>query len=138
MSQIPRPGLKFFLEEVSKLFDRVVIFTTISEQRFRYISELLVIEGSAPPCFSVLEYIDWSGDTKNLNFIANSSVNECILIDDYHGYIHEGQEDNWLKIKCFESPYLTSDTELIKTLNVLILRMNDENALLIEDNHEKF
>jgi hypothetical protein len=39
ISQIPRPGLYLFLDNCSQKFDRIVIFTAISEKRFRIIAK---------------------------------------------------------------------------------------------------
>jgi len=42
VSQIARPGLFDFLEECRKLFPRIVIFTSVNEERFRSIANLLI------------------------------------------------------------------------------------------------
>ena len=34
MSQIVRPHLKFFLEEVNVKFDKIVIYTAVSEEKY--------------------------------------------------------------------------------------------------------
>lgn len=57
VSQIPRPGLWQFLEGCRSLAVRVVIFTAVSEDRFRAIAERLVEDGLAPPWFSGIEYV---------------------------------------------------------------------------------
>jgi len=64
ISQIPRPGLYSSLENIHELFDQLMMFTTVPEQRFRSITTLLVDEGSAPAWFAALPYIIWSGKTK--------------------------------------------------------------------------
>ncbi len=48
MSQIARPGLRDFLEFCGAAFSRLVMYTFISEDRFRQIARMLVNEGSAP------------------------------------------------------------------------------------------
>lgn len=123
MSQIPRPGLKSFLEELESIFPRIVIFTTVKESLFRDIAQLLISEGVAPDWFLTLEYINWQGEFKDLSLILNSSVSECLLVDDYVGYIHPNQKENWMPIKCFEHPYVDSDNELAVTLDELKLRI---------------
>lgn len=57
ISQIPRPGLCRFLEDVRSHFSQLMMFTTVPEERFRSIADLLVREGSAPPWFASIEYI---------------------------------------------------------------------------------
>jgi hypothetical protein len=44
MSQIPRPGLANFLTRCAEIFPRIVMFTTVKEDRFRRIARLLVDE----------------------------------------------------------------------------------------------
>jgi hypothetical protein len=50
MSQIPRSGLFAFLERCRALFPRVVMFTTVKEERFSQDCDPLVAEGTAPAC----------------------------------------------------------------------------------------
>jgi hypothetical protein len=69
VSQIARPGLYDFLEDCRELFPRIVIFTSVNEERFRTIANLLTTEGYAPNWFADIEYITWTGETKNLNFV---------------------------------------------------------------------
>lgn len=72
MSQIPRPGLHHFLSRCNELFPRVVMFTTVKEDRFRSIARLLVNEGVAPEWFAQIEFIYWQGETKDLRFIPDT------------------------------------------------------------------
>lgn len=69
MSQIPRPGLAEFLTRCAELFPRIVMFTTVKEDRFRKIARLLVDERVAPSWFAEMEYITWHGETKDLKFV---------------------------------------------------------------------
>ena len=59
ISQIPRPGLHRFLLDVQSQFNQLVMFTTVPEDRFRAIAELLGREGSAPIWFASLNYVQW-------------------------------------------------------------------------------
>ena len=119
MSQIVRPDLYSFLEECKDLWDRLVIYTTIKEGLFREIARLLISEEKAPGWFESIEYINWEGKIKDLTFIPNCNIEEAILVDDFYMYIHPDQKSQWVEIKQFEHPYLNTDTELMKTLNVL-------------------
>ena len=109
VSQIPRPGLFDFLEDCRKLFPRIVIFTSVNEARFRNIAYLLTSEGYAPNWFADIEYVTWSGDTKNLFFIEGASPDEILLVDDYEKYVHPGQESQWIKAPDFD--YINSDDD---------------------------
>src|SRR5262245_985209 len=91
VSQIARPGLFDFLEDCRKLFPRNVIFTSVNEERFRSIANLLTTEGYAPNWFADIEYITWSGETKNLIFLDGASPEEILLVDDYEKYVHPRQ-----------------------------------------------
>ena len=57
VSQIPRPGLWSFLEGCRSLAARVVIFTAVSEERFRAIAGVLVEDGFAPEWFASIDYV---------------------------------------------------------------------------------
>ena len=119
MSQIPRPGLFDFLSRCHTLVPRVVIFTTVREERFRSIARLLVEEKLAPPWFADIEYITWHGETKDLNFVPGARLHDVLLVDDFKKYVHPGQESQWLQIDYFDYPYEATDAGLAKILTVL-------------------
>lgn len=119
MSQIARPHLYDFLEGCKKITDRVVMYTTISESKFREIAILLVSEGSAPKWFATMEYVNWTGVYKNLNNIENVNIEKTLLVDDYLGYIDPEQKENWIEIENYANPYSQNDTELLLILNKL-------------------
>lgn len=115
-SQIPRPGLYEFLDRCTELFPRIVMYTTVSEQRFRPIAQLLTDEGFVPPWFSQVENVIWTGATKDLAMVRGANAWDCLLVDDYEGYVHPGQHNQWIRIACFAYPYDASDCELAETL----------------------
>jgi hypothetical protein len=119
MSQIPRPGLYEFLARCREIFPRVVMFTTVKEDRFRKIARLLVEEGVAPKWFATVEYVEWQGETKDLSFVQGVSWDEVLLVDDFEKYVHPGQERQWLQVEYFDYPYEASDTGLAKILGIL-------------------
>lgn len=122
VSQFPRPHLFSFLERCRALFSRVVMFTTVNEQRFRQIAQTLADEQSAPAWFPQLEYVRWEGSTKDLTFIPGCDVGEALLVDDLAAYVHPGQEALWVEIEPFEPPFDDSDTGLIKVIEELEAR----------------
>lgn len=124
MSQIPRPGLFDFLSRCRLIFSRIVIFTTVNEDKFRQIARLLVKENFAPPWFEDIEYIKWHGSTKNLEFVPNSKPEDIVLVDDYEHYIHQGQESQWVQIEQFDYPYLETVDGFLKVLEILESRSN--------------
>lgn len=108
VSQIPRPGLLPFLEEVRGQFDQLVMFTTVPEPLLRRIGELLVREGHAPPWFAEISYTKWSGMTKDLRFVS-PDLGDTLLVDDHFEYVHPGQEQWWVEVPLFGSPYSRRD-----------------------------
>lgn len=117
-SQIPRPGLYDFLEFCHNWCQRVVIFTAVTDERFRQVARQLIDSKYAPAWFADIDYIAWDREVKDLRFIPNAHWQNILLVDDYPAYIHPAQIKNWIEILPFESPYLDSDTELmrVKTL----------------------
>jgi hypothetical protein len=125
-SQIPRPGLYEFLASCQQLFQRIVIFTTVSEAKFRPIAKLLVQEGLAPAWFAQVEYVNWSGTTKDLSFIPGAGPEETLLVDDYDIYVHPGQEGRWVQAPFFDYPYPSTDTGLAQVVGTLRERVTAE------------
>ncbi len=95
------------------------MFTTVSEPRFREIAGLLVSEGNAPSWFASIEYINWNGHTKDLEFIPDCALEATVLVDDVEAYVAQGQYCQWAKIEQFASPYPDSDRELLEMLERL-------------------
>jgi len=124
VSQIPRPGLFNFLEGCRELFPRIVMFTTVNETRFRAIASVLIQERAAPAWFAQLEYVSWTGATKDLALIHNAAVEKCLLVDDFEAYVHPGQHAQWICIESFSHPYEASDTELVAVLEKLRVRLS--------------
>ncbi|EGQ9595580.1 hypothetical protein F3R80_03395 [Vibrio parahaemolyticus] len=119
ISQIPRPHLLVFLSGCYVITERVVMFTTVSEPRFREIAKVLVSEGYAPEWFSSMEYIHWNGQKKDLTFIPNAKSESTILVDDVEEYIVKEQNKQWVEIEQFASPYPDSDSKLLEVLEQL-------------------
>ena len=119
MSQIPRPGLFDFLESCALLFPRLVMFTTVKEDKFRHIARLLVEEGKTPAWFADIEYVNWQGETKNLEFVPDAAVADIILVDDFEIYVHPGQAAQWMQIEYFDYPYPEDDRGLFTMLEKL-------------------
>ena len=73
-----------------------------------------------------IEYIHWSGETKDLNFIAGVKWRNSLLVDDFEIYVHPGQEEQWIEIEEFAYPYPDSDRALMRTLNRLKKKIHGE------------
>jgi hypothetical protein len=120
MSQFPRPGLYQFLEFCDSHFERVVLFTAVSEARARTIIRTLAESGDAPSWFAdSLEYIVWSGAHKDLKFVQGAEVQEVLLVDDQEAYVHPEQIEQWLPVKEYQPPYAEDDRELKKLSDLI-------------------
>ncbi|MFZ3000416.1 MAG: NIF family HAD-type phosphatase [Undibacterium umbellatum] len=130
MSQIPRPGLFEFLERCAALFPWLVMFTTVKEEKFRQIARLLADEGKTPVWFAHIEYVNWQGETKNLEFIPDAIAEESLLVDDFEIYVHPGQAAQWMQIEFFDYPYSENDQGLFRMLEKLeaMLAMHKERS----------
>lgn len=123
VSVFPRPGLFRFLICCRPLFERIVVFTTVTESRFRQIAATLAEEGFAPAWFTSIEYIPWSGPTKDLRFVPDTDVDHVLLVDDLELYVHPDQRTQWIPIGGFEPPFVEDDGELDRVLEQLARRV---------------
>ena len=113
MSQIPRFGLYPFLEKIRDLTPHIVLYTTLSVGLTKQIRNTLADEGSVPEWFRTLPYVEWEGEFKDIAFVRALYEPEqvrVLLLDDHMGHL-KGQEDSFVLVKQFESPY-SDDTVL--------------------------
>lgn len=99
MSGRPRNGLYEFLAFCDSHFSRVAIYTTVQEDDAREVVEELVNTGHWPRQLSDrLEFIDWSGEHKDLRFIPNAHPEEILLIDDDAAWVSADQKCQFIPI----------------------------------------
>ena len=125
VSCFPRPGLYAFLEFCRDRFDRVVLFTTVPENRCRPILNALVDEGSAPAWLRDIEFVEWTGPHKDLRFIRDADAATALLVDDLETYVHPEQRSQWIPIAQFAAPYPPTDTELGHVIERLRARLDN-------------
>ena len=113
ISQIPRPGLHDFLEEVALLCD-LVLYTSVSAGRTRAIQQLLVEEKSVPCWFAGLDTIRPVGTIKYQSACGRS---DAYLLDDQGGVIAPGERKWWIPIKEYLPPYSRDDRGLVDALD---------------------
>jgi hypothetical protein len=123
ISQFPRPGLYKFLEFCESNFSRIVLFTSVPKNRCQSIALYLVESGNAPLWFEFIEYVNWHGQYKDIQFIDRISSERVLLVDDQEVYIHPQQKQNWILVKEFEPPYTQDDRELDRLIEVLRSRL---------------
>jgi hypothetical protein len=117
LSARPRPGLLGFLEFCHRRFLRVVLFTTVEEADAREVLEDLTRRGHVPPALLArLEYIAWSGESKDLGHIPDAAPGEVLLVDDDAGWVRQDQRDRWVPIAAWDGG---ADGELARVLSVL-------------------
>lgn len=117
LSGRPRPGLRNFLTFCYERFERVAMFTTVEESDAREVMEALADRGYLPPeLLDRLEYVGWSGEYKDLDFVANATPGEVILVDDDGGWVRPDQRSRWVSIAAWEGG---PDGELPRVMNLL-------------------
>lgn len=122
MSQLPRPGLREFLDRCMAEVPRVVIFTAVSSSRSQRILDTLVSEGDVSAGVSTLPIVDWSGPHKDLAFL-DAPAAACLLVDDLAEYVAPGQEEQWLPIEGWHAPYPEDDAELERVWGEIAARL---------------
>ncbi|QSP94010.1 hypothetical protein LPB19_12505 [Marinobacter salinisoli] len=124
VSQIPRPGLYFFLEEVASFCD-LMIYTSVSDGRVENIRNLLVIEGVAPLWFTDLPVIR---PETTLKPKAKCGREDAYLLDDQKAVIVPGEEDWWIPIEEFLPPYSEWDRGLMQALIEVRARLGSQRG----------
>jgi hypothetical protein len=111
----PRPGLYEFLEFCCDNFERVVMFTAVYKKLFDTVIVNLVRQGHIPQVFlDRLEYVDWDGRYKDLEFIPNAMPAEIIFVDDDEGFINPAQKSHWIWIDRYNVSSGEDDRELLR------------------------
>jgi hypothetical protein len=103
LSARPRPGLRDFLALCHDRFERVALFTTVDESDAREIMEALADQGYVSPALLArLEYVGWSGEYKDLGFVADATPGEVVLVDDDAGWVRPDQRAWWVSIAAWD------------------------------------
>jgi hypothetical protein len=117
LSGRPRPGLFEFLAFCQERFERVALFTTVEEPDAREVLEGLAHDGHVPPGFlTLLEYVSWTGEFKDLGFVPGVGPGEVLLVDDDAGWVRPDQQDRWVSITAWDGG---TDGELPRVQSVL-------------------
>jgi hypothetical protein len=92
----PRPGRFDFLAFCNDRFERVALFTTVEHEDAWEVLAELSRRGCVPPALlGRLEYVEWTGEYKDLNFVSDASPDQILLIDDDPGWVRPNQRDRW-------------------------------------------
>lgn len=120
ISQIPRPGLFGFLEQVNEIFD-LKIYTSVNEDRVDSIRKLLIEEGAVPEWFRDLEVIRPVSTFKPKSKCGRS---DAFLLDDQEGVIKTDEKEWWIPIGEFVPPYSEDDRALEHVLTEIEARVS--------------
>ncbi|WP_379866446.1 NIF family HAD-type phosphatase [Marinobacter sp. M5B] len=119
VSQIPRPGLYNFLQQISAIAD-VILYTSVSRERTEAIKRILVSEGSAPEWFLKLGSMHPEATIKSKQLVPDiSKYSDSVLVDDQRDVIADGEFDWWVPVVEFQPPYSVDDRELERVLGVI-------------------
>ncbi len=114
---VPRSGLYDFLSFCLARFERVALFTTVEETDAREVLDALDRSGQLPPGFlDRLEYVEWSGEHKDLGFIRGAALDQVLLVDDDAGWVRPDQRDRWVAVAAWDGG---ADNELVRVRAVL-------------------
>jgi hypothetical protein len=117
----PRPGLFEFLIFCQARFERLALFTCVEEADARAVLGQLARSGHVPAEFlGRLEYVEWQGEHKDLRLIANSNLDEVLLIDDDPGWAHPDQREQYVAVVGWDGG---EDNELVRIRSVLERRL---------------
>jgi NLI interacting factor-like phosphatase len=112
MSAEPRPGLFGFLAFCRERFARVVLFTSVETAEARDVLEGLAQAGHVPTALlDELEYIEWTGEHKDLGFVSGATPGEVLLVDDDAGWIRPDQREQWIRVAAWDGG---PDNELLR------------------------
>ncbi len=113
----PRPGLLDFLTFCHERFERVALFTTVEEEDARDVLEGLARRDCLPPgLLDRLEYVGWSGEYKDLEFVPGAVPEAVLLVDDDGGWVRPDQRDRWVAIAGWDGG---PDRELERVRSIL-------------------
>jgi hypothetical protein len=117
MSQFPRPGLRDFLEALGSLEVEVVVYSTLSTNVVDEVLVNLSNDGAVPLWFMECRRVPWQGGCKSIRDVRVSGDSSIVmLVDDYEGYVCPGEEDYWIEVPTFSSPYQESSIVLRSVL----------------------
>jgi len=123
VSQIPRPGLRTFLESVWEVCD-LMLYTSVSSVRVHMIRNLLVEEGVAPVWFLDLPVCHPDGTIKDK---ARCGRSDAFLLDDQAVVVAPGEESWWVPVAEYLPPYSDDDLELVKAFATIKSRLRESN-----------
>lgn len=69
--------------------------------------------------------VDRTGKSNDVARISGAALEDCLLVDDFEGYVLGGQREHWARAACcLAPPYVLSDCDLQNTVHELGHRIN--------------
>jgi hypothetical protein len=122
----PRPGLFDFLAYCDDRFERVALFTSVDRGDAWEVLAELARRGYVPPTLlGRLEYVEWAGEYKDLNFVPDAYPDQILLVDDDPGWVRPDQLDQWIPIVAWDGGKVE---ELARVRSALELRLDQGTA----------
>lgn len=79
------------------------MYTTVEGADAREVLDDLARRGHVPSgLLDRLEYVGWSGEYKDLTFIAGTTPDEVLLVDDDAGWVRPDQRGRWVSIAAWD------------------------------------
>ncbi len=124
VSQFPRPHVRQFLDFCCSLNKNLFWLTSVNQPKVEGIINLLIEEGYFPEEVMTIKYLPWQDkhSIKRLD-LTGFSPEEVLAIDDYPEIYVPEHQSQVIKVKCFESPYSSEDTELLSIQHQLEMRL---------------
>jgi hypothetical protein len=117
-----RPGLRAFLAFCHEQFARVAVFTGVETTAAREVLERLAHTGHVPAeLLDGIEYIEWSGEYKDLEFVSDAAPGDVLLVDDDAGWVRPDQRAQWIAVAGWDGR--GPDFELARVRTVLERRL---------------
>lgn len=123
VSQLPRSGLKRFLETCHALVPRIVLFTSVRRDRVADVVGQLIADGVAPPWLATVEVFESKTGLKDLRVIGNAKPEEILLVDDMADGVLPDQRSSWVRVEPFIAPY-APDEALATVLSTIEARLS--------------
>lgn len=112
VSQIPRPGLRAFLDGVRERFGRVVVFSSTTEAKFRHMARGLAAEGAVPEWFVATEFVAWDGPVMSRRWVPGAAPGRFFLLEADEDHVPADERDGWINIPEYAWPYGDDDNAL--------------------------
>ena len=117
----PRPGLAEFLAFCCARFERVALFTTVEQPDARDALDRAAERAGVPAeLVASIGYVPWTGEHKDLVFVAGAAPEEILFVEDDAGWVRPDQCDRWVPIAPWDAG---PDNEWVRVREVLEQRL---------------